>query len=228
MEFSIKAAQPGRSKTGCAVVGVFETTKLSSPAMRLNEAANGYIATLLRRGDMSGKTGSTLLLHEVPGVAAERVLLVGLGKEADFSARQYREAIAAAVRAVNGTGARDAEIHLTATKVNGHDAAWRTRQAVIAARETLYRFDAMKSRRETSEPALAQLTLVVEDKGELRSAQRGGEQGAAIADGMVLTKDLGNLPPNVCTPSYLANQARELAKSYGMKAQVFDLSLIHI
>src|SRR5206468_1316890 len=117
LEFSIKAAQPGRSKTGCAVVGVFETTKLSSPAMRLNEAANGYIAALLRRGDMSGKTGSTLLLHQVPGVAAERVLLVGLGKEAEFSARQYREAIAAAVRAVNGTGARDAEILLTATKI---------------------------------------------------------------------------------------------------------------
>jgi leucyl aminopeptidase len=222
LEFSIKAAQPGRAKTGCAVVGVFESRKLSAPAARLDEAAQGYVAAIVQRGDMEGKSGSALLLHNVPGVAAERVLLVGLGKESEFGARQYREAIAVAIRALNGTGARNAELHLTALEVNGYDAAWRARQAATVARETLYRFDAMKSRKDTAQLALNQVTLAVRDKGELRNAERGAEQGSAIAEGMALTKDLGNLPPNVCTPGYLANEARDLAKRYRMKVQVLE------
>ena len=222
MQFSIKTISPGRAKTGCAVVGVFESPKLSAPAAKLDESAHGLLASVVRRGDMDGKSASTLLLHNAPGINAERVLLVGLGKEADFGARQYREAIAASIRTLNGTGARDAELHLTALEVDGHDAAWRARQAVALAREAVYRFDAMKSRKDNATRSLQHVTLAVADKGELRDAQRGAQQGAALAGGMALTKDLGNLPPNVCTPAYLAVQARELAKRYGMKVQVFE------
>ena len=222
MEFSTKILQPGRSKSGCVVLGVFESRKLSGAAAQLDAMSNGYIAELVKRGDFDAKSGTTLLLHSVSGIAAERVLLVGLGREADFGARQYREAIAAAVRAINATGARDAEVHITAVEVGAHDAEWRVRQAVAVARETLYRFDAMKSSKDQSHRALAQIIFTVGDKADLRAAERGLEQGAALAEGMALTKDLGNLPPNVCTPGYLADQARELAKRYRMKVQVFE------
>jgi leucyl aminopeptidase len=214
--------QPGRAKSDCVVVGVFESRKLSSPASQLDEAASGYLANIVRRGDMDGKSGVTLLLHNVPGIAAERVLLVGLGREAEFGPRQYREAVAAAVRTLNATGAKDAELHLTALELEGRDSQWRVRQAVVVARETLYRFDAMKSHKDAAQPALRQLTLAVADKGEVREAETGLAQGTALAEGMALTKDLGNLPPNVCTPSYLADQARELAKRYKFKVQVLD------
>ena len=222
MEFSIKSVQPGRTKTGCVVVGVFEPRKLSTPAAQLDEAAKGHIAAIVRRGDMEGKSGSTLLLHGVPGVASERVLLVGLGRKADLGARQYREAIAAGMRALNATGAKGAELHLTALEVAGRDVAWRVRQAVTIARETIYRFEAMKSRKEAAEPALRKVTLAIAGKGMLRQAERGVTQGTALAEGMALTKDLGNLPPNVCTPGYLADQARNLAKRYRMKVQVLE------
>ena len=222
MEFSIKSMQPGRTKTGCAVVGVFDARKLSAPAAHLDETARGYLSAIVKRGDMEGKAGATLLLHNVPGVAAERVLLVGLGREAEFGPRQYREAVAAAVRTLNATGTRDAELHLTALDIDGLDAQWRAQQAVTIASETLYRFEAMKSRKEPAQPALKALTLAVSDKGDVRKGQKGLDQGEAIAAGMALTKDLGNLPPNVCTPSYLADQARELAKRYKMKVQVLD------
>jgi leucyl aminopeptidase len=214
--------QPGRAKSDCVVVGVFESRKLSSPASQLDEAASGYLANIVRRGDMDGKSGVTLLLHNVPGIAAERVLLVGLGREAEFGPRQYREAVAAAVRTLNATGAKDAELHLTTLELEGRDSQWRVRQAVVVARETLYRFDAMKSHKDAAQPALRQLTLAVADKGEVREAETGLAQGTALAEGMALTKDLGNLPPNVCTPSYLADQARELAKRYKFKVQVLD------
>ena len=222
MEFSIKHVQPGRTKSGCTVVGVFDARKLSAAAAQLDEAAGGHLAGIVRRGDMEGKSGTTLMLHDVPGVASERVLLVGLGAQNEFGAKQYREAIATSVRALNSTGAADAELHLSALDVNGRDAGWRAQQAVTIARETLYRFEHMKSRKDAAQPRLRKVTLAVSSKNDTRKAERGLNHGAALAQGMALTKDLGNLPPNVCTPAYLADQARDLAKKYKMKVQVYE------
>ena len=222
MEFSIKHVQPGRNKTGCAIVGVFDSRKLSASAAALDEAAQGHLSKIVRRGDMQGKAGTTLLLHSVPGIACERVLLVGLGREAEFGVKQYREAVAASVRALNGTGAADAELYLASQSIDGRDAGWRARQAITIAEESAYRFELMKSRKEPAKPALKQLTLAFLDKADTRHAESGLTHGVALAAGMALTKDLGNLPPNVCTPSYLAREARELAKRYRMKVQVLE------
>jgi leucyl aminopeptidase len=221
LEFSIKSLQPGRTRSGCAVVGVFESRKLASAAVQLDEAAQGALTRIVKRGDLDGKTGTTLMLHNLAGIAAERVLLVGLGRETEFGQRQYREAIAAAMRALSSSGAKDAEFHLTALVLDGRDAQWRVQHAITVARETLYRFDQMKSRKDAAEATLRRVTLVV-DKADTGKAERGLEQGAALAEGMALTKDLGNLPPNVCTPAYMADQAREIAKRYRMKVQVLE------
>ncbi|MGZ9013721.1 MAG: leucyl aminopeptidase, partial [Burkholderiales bacterium] len=222
MKFSTKHMQPGRTKTGCAVVGVFETRTLSAPARALDSLAGGALARIVKRGDMDGKNGTALTLHDVGAVAAERVILVGLGREADFNERRYREAVATAMRAVAATGAATSELHLTALEVKGRDAAWRAQQAVTVAEEGAYRFEQMKSRRERSPSALREVVLAVADREDLRAAERGAAHGTALAAGMALTKDLGNLPPNVCTPTYLAAQAKELGKRYRMKVQVLE------
>ena len=222
MEFSIKHVQPGRSKAACVIVGVFEARKLSAAAAQLDEVAQGHIAKLLRRGDMEGKSGTTLLLHNVPGVPSERVLLVGLGRESDFGVKQFREAVAASVRAVSATGATDAELHLTSLDLDERDIGWRARQAVTIAQETAYRFELMKSRKDPAKPPFKHLALAVTNRGDTRAAEAGLRVGVALAEGMALTKDLGNLPPNVCTPTYLADQARDVAKRYRMKVQVFE------
>ncbi|HET7159495.1 MAG TPA: leucyl aminopeptidase [Burkholderiales bacterium] len=221
MEFSIKSFRPGQAKSGCVVVGVFEGGKLSDPAKELDKNAKGYLANIVRRGDMNGKSGASLLLHNVTGVKAERVLLAGLGPQSEFNVRQYREALAAAIRAINATAAKDAELHLTALALKGRDARFRVQQAITIAHETAYRFEAMKSGKDSREPALKQLILVV-DKAEVRAAEIAATQSVAVSQGMALTKDLGNLPPNVCTPRYLATQARELAKRYRMKVEVLE------
>ena len=222
MEFSIKSISPGQTKNGCAVIGVFEPRKLSAPAAELDRAAKGFISAVVRRGDMEGRAGTTLLLHNVPNVACERVLLVGLGREADFQDKQYREAVATAVKALAATGAKDAELHLTALAAGKRDAAWRITHATAVAREAIYRFDRMKSKKDAPPAALRRLTLDTGDKSALRRATAGLEEGLAIAHGVSLAKDLGNLPANVCTPAYLAEQARELAAHYRMKIQVLE------
>ena len=221
MEFSINSGVPQTGRNGCRVVGVFEPRKLSGAAAVIDRTAKGYLANVVRRGDMQGKLGATLLLRNVPGIAAERVLLVGLGSQAAFREKQYREAVAAAVRALNATGSEEATLHLTELAVDRRDAAWNVAQAVTVAREGGYRFTRMKSRSEAAEPALRRIVLSV-DRAAGKRAAAGLAQGLAVADGMKLAKDLGNLPPNVCTPTYLANQARELAKRYRMKVTVLE------
>jgi leucyl aminopeptidase len=222
VEFSIKTAAPGSAKCGCSVVGVFESGKLSAAAAALDRAARGRLTDIVKRGDLEGKPGSTLLLHDVAGLACERVLLVGLGPEKEFGDKRYREAVAAAVRALNATGAADAELHLTELAVGRRDTAWRMMHAVVAAREAVYRFERMKSKPEAKRAPLHRLVMGLADRSARRSAERGLEQGLALGHGMDFAKDLGNLPGNVCTPSYLAQQARELARRYRMKLTVLE------
>ncbi|MBL8481205.1 MAG: leucyl aminopeptidase [Rhodocyclaceae bacterium] len=222
MEFSIKSGSPEKQRTACVVIGVFEPRKLSVPGEIIDKAADGYLADILRRGDMEGKSGSSLLLHDVRGILADRVLLVGLGKEKDFREKEYREAIAAAVRMLNETGAFEAAIYLTELPVRKRDTRWRVRQAATSALDTLYRFDLLKSKKEEVRRPLRKLTFFVERRGELPGAEEALAQGEAIAAGIALAKDLGNLPGNYCTPAHLAEQALELGRNLPIKVSVLE------
>lgn len=222
MEFSIKTGTPAQARAGCVVVGVYQTRKLSAAAAALDRGAKGYLANIVRRGDMDGRLGTTLLLHNVPGVACERVLLVGLGKSGEFREKQYRDAVRAAATALAQTGAKDAALHLPELPVGTRDVSWKVAQAVTAAREASYRFDRMKSKSEEPRGALTRLDLVVGQRGNQKRAAAGLKHGLAVAHGVALARDLGNLPGNVCTPGYLADQARALAKHYRMRTTVLE------
>ncbi len=216
-KFSIKTGAPENLKSDCIVAGVFEESRLSATARALDKASKGRIAAALKSGDMTGRAGSTLLLRELPGIAAARVLLVGLGKQDEFAEKAYRDAVAGAIKAVGNTAARDALIALTEVKVGKRSADWNIAQAAIVAGDALYRFDRMKSRADNP-PKLGGIGFLADSA----AAAKGLKQGNAIARGMALARDLGNTPSNVCTPAYLASQARQLARSYGFKCKVMD------
>ncbi len=220
MEFSIKSGSPEHARAGCVVVGVFEARKLSSAGAVLDRAARGYLRALLKRGDMEGKAGSTLLLHRVPGVAAERVLLVGLGREREFGDRAFRDAINSSVRLLHQSGIADGVLCLSAG-VKQRDLAWRVNHAVTAASAAVYTFDRMKSKRE-SPRGLRKLSLLVAERRDLAAGQAALKIGIAVAHGMDLAKDLGNLPANVCTPTYLAQAARTLASQHRLGVRVLE------
>ncbi len=222
MEIGIKSGSPEKQRSGCVVVGIFDHRRPSLAAEIIDQASGGYLADILRRGDMDGKPGATLLLHNVPGVLGERVLLVGLGKEREFRDRQYRDAIQAAIRALTDTGIVEATLYLADIPVKKRDLSWNIEQAVRVAEETLYRFDSMKSKPEEQKKTLRKLVLAVPRRGELGIGESAARRGQAIAAGMKLAKDLGNLPGNVCTPSYLADQARTMAKDMGIAIQILE------
>ncbi|MDX9951658.1 MAG: leucyl aminopeptidase [Methylophilaceae bacterium] len=227
MEFSIKSGNPEKQRSDCLVVGVYESRKLSVAAEALDTASNGYLTTVLKRGDLAGKAGSTLMLHSVPGLPAERVLLVSLGKERELDEKHYRQAVRASVKAVNSSGAADAVSFLAEIAVRKHDIGWRVAQLAEVALDAVYKFDQMKGKaakdKKTDAPkGIRKLVINVASREEIKAAEAGLGHGKAVAAGVSLAKDLGNLPPNVCTPTYLAEQAKALSKAYDMQLQVLD------
>jgi leucyl aminopeptidase len=221
MEFTVKTGSPDKPRTGCIVLGVFEGRKLSPAGQAIDTASRGHIAEVLKSGDLEGKIGSTLLLHKVPRVGADRILLVGLGRERDLAETQFRAALTAATRVLRTLGTADVTFPLSTT-VKGRDIGWMAEQVVLAVSDAMYRFDRMKGKPPTAKRPWRKTTLVIASKGEVAIAERGAARGEAIGEGISLAKDLGNLPGNVCTPTYLAEQAEELAKRHGMKAEILE------
>ena len=222
MEFSTKSLSPEKAKTACVVVGVYETAKLSASAAALDNASKQHIGAILKRGDMNGKAAATLLMHHVPGIAAERVLLLGLGKEADLSDKAYREAIRAALRAISQTGASDAMLCLLEIAVKGRDAAWKAEHIALISGECSYRFEEFKGTPDRHRAALKHIAVTVNGKGEQTAVDAALRAGQAMAEGIAFAKDLGNTPPNVCTPAFLADAAKKMGKSHGIKVDVLE------
>jgi leucyl aminopeptidase len=223
MDFSIKSL-PAKStiatiKTGCIAVAVFEDKKLSSDAQTLDR--KGELSAALKSGDITGKAGSTLLLRGIPGITAERILLVGLGKQDAVSEKDFISAAQAMARAFALLGATDAIIALPLDAVSTRDAAWAIRCTILNARDAAYRFDGLKSKKETAITGVKKIAFAVNSTVE-NIAKQAITQAVAVANGIDLTKDLGNLPANVCTPTYLAITAKKMARDFKLTVEVLD------
>jgi leucyl aminopeptidase len=220
MEFPVKTGAPARQRTECAILPVFDDGKLHGATKEFDKAARGAIAKLVRSGDAPSRLGTCTMVHRTQGSAAARWLLVGCGKHADFSAKRLTTALAAAIHLLRSGGAKEA------TSFLGYDAALSpaqiARHSVETARSNLYRFDELKSR--TDPPSrLARLGLGLKAGTNLNEVRDAIKVANAIAAGSDLTRDLGNRPANVCTPSHLAEAARNIAKRYErMEVKVLD------
>ena len=202
MEFSVKSGSPEKQRSACIVVGVFEPRRLSPIAEQLDKISDGYISALLRRGELEGKPGQTLLLHHVPNVLSERILLIGCGKERELDERQYKQVIQKTINTLNDTGSMEAVCFLTELHVKGRNNYWKVR------------FDQLKTNKSEPRRPLRKMVFNVPTRRELTSGERAIQHGLAIAAGIKAAKDLGNMPPNICNAAYLASQARQLADSY--------------
>ena len=165
MEFSIKSGSPEKQRTGCIVVGIYEGRKPSASALAIDAASGQYLAEIMRRGDLEGALGKTLLLHNVPRIPADRVLLVGLGREREFNEAAYRAAVAAAAKALKATGTTDATVCLTDLPLKRHDTAWKVEHAIVGLMEGAYRFDRLKSKAPEAKKTLRRVVLHVARRG---------------------------------------------------------------
>ncbi len=222
MEFSIKALSPEKKKAGCLVLGVWQGATLTRTAQAADKASGGHLARVLKHGDLPGRGGTTLLLHAVPGVAADRVLLVGLGDPKEFGEAAFREAIRATAGALRTLGAKDATLAIADLKVGRHGLPWNVRHAVTGIRDVFYRFDKLKTQKKAPAAALASVTLAVVGAPVTMQAEAALKEAVATADGIDFAKTLGNMPPNLCTPAYLAEEAKKLAREFKLDCKVLE------
>ena len=223
MEFTAVIDAKARHDTGCAVVGVFEDGELGGAARRIDAQLNGMIHTLKGDGDFSAKLGDILLLPAPAGAAAARVLLIGLGTRAGFGRKQYRKALQSAATALGKTGAGDAVVYLALDQAADLDVHYRARFVAEIFCAQMYRIPDLKTGAKPKAPRLSSVHVAVADARALKSATAGLRIGAALGSGLALSRDLANLPPNVCTPTYMATRAQALAKEFSsIKTKVFD------
>src|SRR5690606_15300363 len=215
LQFTLNRAAAPAAALDCVVIGAFADKTLTPAGQAIDEASGGRLRALLERGDLSGRTGSSLVLHDLPGVNAPRVLVLGLGEASKFGVPQYLKAAADAVRALRTGPVGRALFTLSEVAVPGRDQAWNVRQAVVAADHAAYRYTATLGKKK-DEPGLRELAVFGDDDTALA-------QGQAIAAGVAFTRELGHLPPNICNPAYLAQQAQEFADVHaGAHAEILD------
>lgn len=221
MEYVVKTAKAPTTQTATLVLPVSEERLLGEVAQSVDAASAGLISAALKRGDLQGKPGQTLLLQQLPGVAAERVLLVGTGKADELDSRQWRKVVTAISGVLKNLGGSDATLALQDARLKGRDAYSRTRLLVEGLGSDQYVFDQFKSKKAEARP-LERITLL-SDEAEQAQVERAVTHARAITSGMKVARDLGNLPPNICHPSYIADQARQLGKDFkGVKVEVLD------
>ncbi len=223
MDYSAKSNKIDTLASRLLVVAVYTDGKkatLGNNAALLDAKANKRLRTLVARGDISGEPGSTLMVHDPAGIRAERVLLVGMGKAAETGARELRQAAEAAAGAARAANVRSLDIALMDRRHGRMDTRRMARHVVEAMDAVLYRYTETLSGKKKA-PALKSAAIVV-DRAELNAARRGVREGAATAQGVTLARELGNLPGNICTPSYLAKRARAMQKSLPVKTRVLN------
>jgi leucyl aminopeptidase len=196
------------------VVGVFENGQLSPSAKVLDKASKGYLTKVLKRGDISGKTNQTLVLHDVPNVGATRVLLVGLGNEADMNSARYASIAKTVLGKIKAISSRTNLCCLLEVNVPGRNIDWKTQRVVESFEAGLYSFTKMKGKPPKNTNPIESVDLLIDDKSEFETVLSAIAAGSALTSGINSAKTLGNLPGNICTPSYLADQAKQLANNY--------------
>jgi leucyl aminopeptidase len=223
MHFDIWTTGLATLAVDCVVLGVFEKGELNEEARTVDAASGGRLTVLMGRGDFSGKSGETLLLTDLPGVKASRVLLTGLGAKKNFSRKTYRRALSAAISAVARTRITSVAIALARPGAKELDDYYLGRAAVEITASALYQVNDLKSGKKPKTSALATVLTGPVRKAGATAARRGLVHGTAVANAMRVQRDLANLPANVCTPTYLAERARAMAKGVAsLKVLVLD------
>ncbi len=218
LEFDLNTLPATESDVDCLILGIFSDKSFTASGKAVDAASGGKLSALAERGDLKGATGSTALLFDLAGIKASRVLVVGLGDVDNYGTPQYLKAVGDAARALRNGAIKSALFTLSETAPKGRDSAWAIQQAIIAADHACYRYLATlgAGNKKRKESGLEKFVVQGEDRVAL-------SRGIAIAGGVAFTRELGNLPPNICNPAYLAEQAQSYAdKIDGVSCEVLD------
>ncbi|MDD5753528.1 MAG: leucyl aminopeptidase, partial [Methylococcales bacterium] len=221
MNYSIETNPLETLKSDLLIVGIYSNQQLSFAAKTLDVVTNGLLTSVVKRGDIAGKLNDTLLLNVVPNSNIERILLVGLGEQKPLSAKNYRKILTATINALKKLKVNSVAISLTDCDVEKVDLTWKTRQIVEIFEDGIYQFTECKTK-PSDEITLKNIVITTTDS---TAAETGLAQGLAIAEGVTLAKHLADLPANICTPTFLAQQALTLAGTFdAIETTILDVA----
>src|SRR5262245_27728156 len=221
---SVQSESPKDYRGDLLTIGVFSNGTLSSAAKTIDKAGKGRLSGVIQRGDLRDEVGSSLVLHDHPGASAERLLLLNAGRHGEFGAPAFRKLFQGAARALSTGVARRAGVALTDLEVPGRPVAWHVQQATRLIVDGAYHFAPPASTNghaQGREHGAREIDLLVPGK-VTPELERAVLRGQAIAEGMALARDLGNLPGNICNPSYLAATARTMGREFGFDVEVLE------
>ena len=222
LKFTLAADAPEAAAVPSIVLGIHEDRALTPAALRIDEKSGGAIRRLIESGDATGKTGSTTVLFGIAGVAAPRIVLVGLGEQKKLDAAAFHRAAGESARALKALPIDRAVSYLSEVDVPGRDAAWKLRTAALAADAQTYRYTAtFKPKEKSKTPQIESIAFagIAPD----RAADRALAEAQAIANGVRFARELGNLPPNICNPAYIAAEAKKIADAHaGVTLEVLE------
>lgn len=210
MDYSIESTPLEKLQCDCLIAGVFADKSLSPTAQQLDILTHGLISRLTERGDIAGEAGEILLINAVPDSKIERILLAGLGKKEALNCKNYRKALAAAINGLKKLPVKDVVCALAESPAIDCNLTWKIRQIAEVFSDAAYQFTQLKS--DKTVECKVERTRILAPQSELDAASLGLRQGQAIAGAMNLAKHMADLPGNVCTPTFLADQAVEVGK----------------
>ena len=210
MKITVNNASPLSQTSDCLVVAIFND-HLSEAASLIDKASDGYLSMLINNGDIKGDKGETLLLQQVNNIASKRLLLIGAGKKQALSDQQYKSINTTAIQCLNKSGANNAYSYLSDLEVKNRNSAWKVKQATLASLTDSYQFNQLKTKDIKPTKTLTSLSFNIASDDDTALIEQAIIEGTATADGMELTKNLANLPANICNPEYLAKQASKMS-----------------
>jgi len=218
MQFTTRNEQAEKISTDCLIIGIAMGQAFENELADVDQASGGLLKRLDVGGELPRRAGKTLMLHDVPGIEATRLLVVGMGKPEKLDGPAFVKAVQAAGKTLRQSHARKAHCLLDRTLVKGHDQHWKTRQAALALIHSDYIYSATKKPADDAAPATEEISFPSGDGIDQQLAH-----AQALAAGIQRCRDLGDLPPNICTPIYLEETARAIAEQHdSLSVEVLD------
>ena len=211
MKTALKTSNPVRLVTDCLVIAVAAKNKFSAEAKEIDIASGKRLSRVLENGDFDGSLGTSLMLQGLEGVKAKRVLLVGCGDKAKLSLKEARKLLVSIAKSLLSSQAKDAHLALASLALAGADHYWLAERLAQELEDARYSYSTTKSTKAKAS-ALKSISLAAPKGTSKAKIDIAFANGVATGRGINCAKELGNLPGNICTPTYLAQQAIDLAK----------------
>lgn len=222
MEIKVLSANIAQVAADAIVIDLFENeTSLPAAAREVDKALQGAISQLLTQKEIRGKLGEVLLLHTLGKIPSSRVALVGLGKKKELTPDKVRRASADVARALRKAGAARVATVAHGAGVGGIALGKAAQCTVEGCLLGLYLFQRHKTKDpETRE--IKEITLVEKDSHKIPALEKGAFLGRVMAEATNLARDMGNEPANFMTPTHLAQQAMDIARTWGLEVSVLE------